>query len=266
MTLSNYHINQSTDQLINYLLHLGDNALILGHRNSEWCGHGPVLEQDMAITNIALDLIGQARLFYQYAAEVMNKIENNKNEVNEDTIAYLRQQSEYKNVLLVEQPNDDWACTVLRQFLFSTYQQLLYKSLLSSGNQQIAAISEKALKEVDYHVKWSAEWIIRLGDGTKESHNRILKAIDNLWMYTDELFEPAPYEKWPIENNIGVDVSTLKTEWMKKIENIFKEATISIPTQKTWQKGGKIGIHTEYLGYILTELQYMQRAYPNCIW
>ncbi len=266
MTLFNQHINPSTLQRINYVLNLGDNALILGHRNSEWCGHGPVLEQDIAITNISLDLIGQARLFYQYAVELMNESSSIIELATEDSIAYLRDQSEYKNVLLVEQPNGDWACTILRQFLFSTYQQLLYNGLLKSSDQQIAVISEKALKEVNYHVKWSAEWVIRLGDGTEKSYQRMLQAIDNLWMYTAELFDLTDYENWAVQNDFGVDVSILQNEWMKKVEDVFTEATLPVPTQKAWQKGGKTGVHTEYLGYILTELQYMQRAYPNCIW
>lgn len=252
--------------IIDYVTYLGDNALILGHRNSQWCGHGPALEHDIAITNISLDLIGQARLFYQYAAQLANELPSITTLVTEDSIAYLRDVRSFKNILLVEQPNGDWACTILRQFLFSTYQKLLYNSLLKSSNKQIAAISEKALKEVEYHTKWSAEWVIRLGDGTKESHQRMLQAIDNLWMYTAELFESADCESWAVQNDIGVEVAGLQNEWMRKIMSVFAEATLPIPTQKAWQKGGKQGIHTEHLGYILTELQYMQRAYPNSVW
>lgn len=274
MTFANKHTNPLTSQLINYVIHLGDNTLILGHRNSEWCGHGPVLEQDMAITNIALDLIGQARNFYQYAASLINESKSSLllqekelgDEVSEDTIAYLREAAEYKNILLVEQPNGDWACTILRQFLFSIYQQLLYNGLLNSSDKQIAAISEKALKEVNYHVKWSTEWVIRLGAGTEESHQRMLAAVDNLWMYTAELFEPTTYEIWAAENNIGIDIASLQPLFIQKLEAVFAEATLQIPTQKAWQKGGKTGLHSEHLGYILAELQYMQRAYPNCVW
>jgi len=274
MALFNQHINPSTLQLINYLLNLGDNALILGHKNSEWCGHGPVLEQDIAITNISLDLIGQARNFYQYAAKIINesktplllKEKGLGDEVTEDHIAYLRDAVDFKNILLVEQPNGDWACTILRQFLCSTYQKLLYNGLLKSSDQQIAAISEKSLKEVNYHVKWAAEWVIRLGDGTVESRQHMLQAIDDLWMYTTELFEPTDYENWAATNNIGVDVSSLYGEWMQQVKNIFTEATLPIPEQQGWQKGGKTGVHTEHLSYILTALQYMQRAYPNCVW
>ena len=171
--------------LINYTLHLADNALILGQRNTEWCGHGPILEQDIAITNISLDLVGQARSFYQYAAQL--KADGS----TEDTLAYLRTERDFKNCLLVEQPNGDWAQTILRQFLFSSYQYFLYQELQKNSDETLAAIAEKSLKEVSYHLRWSSEWVIRLGDGTDESHSRILKAIDELWRYTGELFIPV---------------------------------------------------------------------------
>src|SRR6266498_1263163 len=173
---------------IDYTLHLADDALILGHRNSEWCGHGPVLEQDIAITNISLDLIGQARNFYQYAARL--KADGS----TEDSLAYLRKEREFKNCLLVEQPNGDWAQTILRQFFFSQYQYLLFQELQNSKDEQLAAIAEKSLKEVTYHLRWSSEWVIRLGDGTDESHSRMQKAIVELWRYTGELFEAVSYE------------------------------------------------------------------------
>jgi ring-1,2-phenylacetyl-CoA epoxidase subunit PaaC len=168
--------------LIDYTLHLADNSVILGQRNSEWCGHGPVLEQDIAITNISLDLIGQARNFYQYAATLIG------HDATEDSLAYLRKENEFKNCLLVEQPIGDWAQTILRQFFFSQYQYLLFQQLEDSKNEQLAAIAEKSLKEITYHLRWSSEWVIRLGDGTEESHKRMLKAIDGLWKYTGELF------------------------------------------------------------------------------
>ena len=241
--------------LIEYTLHLADNSLILGQRNSEWCGHGPVLEQDIAITNISLDLIGQARNFYQYAATL--KADGS----TEDSLAYLRKEREYKNLLLVEQPNGDWAQTMLRQFLFSQYQYLLFQQLQNSNDEQIAAIAAKSLKEVAYHLRWSREWIIRLGDGTEESHQRMLKAIDKLWRYTGEMFLPVAYEK-----ETGIDFVTLKNEWLNKINEIFSEATLPVPEKIFMQTGGKEGKHTEHLGYILTELQYMQRTYPGCEW
>jgi len=258
---------------INYTLHLADNALILGHRNSEWCGHGPVLEQDIAITNISLDLIGQARNFYQYAAELTNEAKASSpqgeevgGEVTEDTLAYLRDARDFKNYLLVEQSNGDWAVTILRQFFFSVYQYLLYQRLQTSNDGQLAAIAEKALKEVTYHIRWSSEWVIRLGDGTEESHKKILKAIDDLWMFTGELFKPALYETEAVEDGFGVDVANLKDGWMQKVKNVFGEATLPVPENVWMQSGGKEGMHTEYLGYILADMQFLQRAYPNCEW
>ena len=238
-----------------YIIHLGDNSLILGQRNSEWCGHGPVLEQDIAITNISLDLIGQSRYFYQYAAILMG------GNTTEDSLAYLRKERDFKNCLLVEQQNGDWAKTILRQFFFSQYQFLLFQLLRNSKDDQIAAIAEKSLKEVAYHLRWSSEWVIRLGDGTDESHRRIKKAADELWRYTGELFIPAEYE-----SEMGIELEKLKEEWDQAVKIIFHEASIIIPGEVFMQTGGKKGIHTEQLGYILTELQYLQRAYPGCEW
>jgi len=270
MATSKFKIQNSK---INYTLHLADNALILGHRNSEWCGHGPVLEQDIAITNISLDLIGQARNFYQYAAELTNEAKASSpqgeevgGEVTEDTLAYLRDARDFKNCLLVEQPNGDWAVTILRQFLFSVYQYLLYQRLQTSNDAQLAAIAEKALKEVTYHIRWSSEWMIRLGDGTEESHKKILKAIDDLWMFTGELFKPALYETEVVEDGFGVDVANLKDGWMQKVKNVFGEATLPVPENVWMQSGGKEGMHTEHLGYILADMQFLQRAYPDCEW
>jgi len=247
--------DQSTNQLINYILHLADNALILGHRNSEWCGHGPVLEQDIAITNISLDLIGQARNFYQYAATLIG------NDSNEDKLAYLRDVREFKNCLLVEQPNGHWAQTILRQFFFSAYQYYLYRQLEQSKDEQLAAIAVKSLKEVTYHLRWSSEWVIRLGDGTEESHARIAKAVENLWPYTGELFIAADYE-----NEMGIDLKSIKEKWVLKVHGIFSEALLIVPKEQWMHTGGKTGSHTEHLGFILAELQFMQRAYPNMEW
>lgn len=253
--------------LLNYILHLADNVLILSQRNSEWCGHGPVLEQDIAITNISLDLLGQSRNFYQYAALLINQsAENAAKPATEDSLAYLRTEREFKNCLLVELPNGDWGQTVLRQFLFSSFQSLLYKQLQGSKDEQLAAIAAKALKEVTYHVKWSSEWVIRLGDGTDESKSRMQQAVENLWSYTGEMFEAADYEKAVAENGIGVDISSLKAEWHASIKNIFDEATLSMPQPAFMQSGGKQGIHTEHMGFILAELQYVQRAYPDSSW
>jgi ring-1,2-phenylacetyl-CoA epoxidase subunit PaaC len=255
------------ESLIQYSLHLADNSLILGQRNSEWCGHGPVLEQDIAITNISLDLIGQARNFYQYSASLINQtIQPSNNPATEDTLAYLRKEREFKNCLLVEQPNGDWAQTILRQYFFSQYQYLLYQELQQSKDEQLAAVAEKSLKEVTYHLRWSSEWVIRLGDGTEESHQRMLKAIDELWRYTGEFFVAANYELRASSESFGVDVSKLKEPWTNKVKEVFSEATLAVPEKIFMQTGGKEGKHTEHLGYILTALQYMQRAYPNSEW
>ncbi len=246
--------------LINYLLHLGDNTLILSQRNSEWCGHGPVLEQDIAITNISLDLLGQARNIYSYSATLIG------GDATEDSLAYLRKEREFKNCLLVEQPNGDWAQTILRQFCFSQYQYSLYQQLLNSKDIQLAAIVEKSIREVAYHLRWSSEWVIRLGDGTEESHRRMLKAIEELWSYTGEMFIPAGYEKDLLKEGIGADLDKIKQEWLTKTGAIFSEATLPMPKNVFMQTGGKEGVHTEHLGFILTELQYMQRAYPGAKW
>ena len=262
-------MNQS---LINYTLHLADNALILAQQNSAWCGHGPILEQDIAITNISLDILGQARNFYQHAAEIINAakapspLEKAGGEVTEDSLAFLRDNREFKNCLLVEQENGDWGKTILRQFLFSNYQYLLYEELQYSSDKQLAAIAAKALKEVTYHLRWSSEWVIRLGDGTEESHQRMINAIEELWSYVDELFINADYETALLNENISVDVSSLKNKWFEKTTSVFEEATLKIPENVFAKTGGKQGIHTEKLGYILAEMQFMQRAYPNSVW
>jgi ring-1,2-phenylacetyl-CoA epoxidase subunit PaaC len=244
-----------TNPLINYTLHLADNALILGQRNAEWCGHGPVLEQDIAITNISLDLIGQARSLYQYAAELIG------NGATEDSLAYLRTEREFKNCLLTEQPNGDWAQTILRQFLFSAWSKLAYQYLQQGTDTMLAGIAEKSLKEVNYHLRWSSEWVIRLGDGTAESRRRMETAVAELWRYTGEFFIPSGYEK-----ALGIDVASLKYDWSKKIKEVFDEASLTVPVNVFMLDGGKEGRHTEDLGYILTELQYMQRTYPGSEW
>ncbi len=259
--------------LTDYILHLADTTLILAQRNAAWCGHGPILEQDIAITNISLDLLGQSRNFYQYAAQLINVSEKLKvakapspseragGEVDEDKLAYLRTEREFKNLLLVEQPNGDWGQTILRQYLFSQYQYLLFEKLQHSKDEQLAAITAKALKEIKYHVRWSSEWVIRLGDGTAESKQRMIKAIDELWRYTGEMFVPADYEKL-----FTIDFTVLKNEWLQKVKAIFEEATLPLPENIFMQTGGKTETHTEHLGYILTELQYMQRTYPDSQW
>lgn len=249
-----------SENLFNYTLHLADNSLIMGHRLSEWTGHGPILEQDIAISNIALDLIGQSRNFYQYAAQI-------KGGVTEDDLAYLRKADEFKNILLVELPNGDWAKTILKLFFFSTYQYYLYQKLITSSDKQLSAIAEKSLKEVAYHLRWSSEWVIRLGDGTEESSYRIKNALEELWNYIDEMFSLVEYEKVCAENKTSVDVSSLKNDWENKVKEVFKEATITFPVSKQNESlKGKQGDHTEHLLAILKDMQYLQRAYPGCEW
>ncbi|MEN9525749.1 MAG: phenylacetate-CoA oxygenase subunit PaaC [Bacteroidota bacterium] len=240
---------------LDYILHLADNALILGQRNAEWCGHGPVLEQDIAISNISLDLIGQARSFYQYAAELKGS------GTTEDDLAYLRDERQFRNILLVEQPKGDWAFTTLRQFLFSSYQQLLFQKLTTHTDERVAAIAEKTLKEVNYHVRWSSEWVIRLGDGTEESRSRILNALASIWTFTGEMFMPESFE-----TTSGIVVAELETSWKEKIKTSFAEANIDVPENTFMRSGGKKGIHSEHLGFILAEMQYLQRSYPGCEW
>lgn len=252
--------------LIDYTLHLADNALVLCHQNAAWCGHAPNPELDIALTNISLDLIGQARNFYQYAAQMIN--ENNPNEIpaTEDRLAYLRDVIEFKNCLLVETPNGDWGQTLLRQFLFSNYQYFLYRQLIKSKDAQIAAIAEKSIKETTYHLRWSSEWVIRLGDGTVESHERMMHAVNELWTFTGELFLPSTYEKKCLEAAVGADLNELKNKWQEKTNDIFSEATLTFPEKCFMQEGGKSGSHSENMLSLLTELQYMQRAYPGCEW
>jgi ring-1,2-phenylacetyl-CoA epoxidase subunit PaaC len=262
---SNIKIDHN-NALLNYVIHLADSSLIMGHRLSEWTGHGPMLEQDIAISNIALDLIGQSRNFYQYAADLTNGEKANQ-EITEDDIAYLRDAGDFKNLLITELPNGDWAQTILKIFFFSSWQFFLYQRLNFSPDAQISAIAEKSLKEVTYHVKWSSEWVIRLGDGTEESKKRMEAALDYLWPYTGEIFEAETYEKDLTSLRAGIDVKDLKNEWEEKVKEVFSEATLTNPQEGLWmQSGGKKGIHTEHLGYLLAEMQFLQRAYQGCKW
>jgi ring-1,2-phenylacetyl-CoA epoxidase subunit PaaC len=257
-----------------YTLHLADNALILSQRNSEWTGHGPVLEQDIAITNISLDLLGQARNFYQYTASLYNGFNEEQKktvdgyiprlwkeyhrELQEDDLAFLRDEHQYLNLLITELPKGDWAMTVVRQFFFSAFQFNLYQESRKTGDDQLSAIAEKGIKEVNYHLRWSAEWVIRLGDGTEESHSRVANALSEIWGYTGEMFTVAPYDL--------IDPAPLRDEWINKVETVLKEARLELPKQTWMQSGGKEGRHTEHMGYLLAEMQYLQRAYPNSIW
>ena len=255
--------NIAKNDLADYTLFLADSSLLMGHRLSEWTGHGPMIEQDIAITNIALDLIGQARNFYQYAAELITDRSDKK--TRDDDLAYLRDANEFKNLLIAELPNGDWALTITKLFFFSAWQFYFYQKLSNSKDEQLAAIAEKSLKEVTYHVRWSGDWIIRLGDGTDESEKRIEKAIADVWPYTGEMFILAAFEE-NLKNSVSIDVSRIKDDWLEKVQSVFAEATLSVP-EKTWmQSGGKSGVHTEHLGYILAEMQFMQRAYRGLEW
>lgn len=246
--------------LYDYTLQLADTSLILGHRLSEWCGHGPILEQDIAVSNIALDLIGETRSFYQYAAALEGKGRT------EDDLAYLRDAVEYKNPLLVEQPNGDFGHTILRQFLYDSFHYLLLEQLQKSPDPNLAAIAAKSFKEASYHLKWSSEWVIRLGDGTEESKQRMENALEVLWPYSGELFMPTEAEKALQDQGYIPRYEDLKPAWDQQVQQVFAEATLLLP-QKVWmQKGGKWGRHSEHLGYILAELQYLQRAYPGQQW
>lgn len=246
--------------LYKYILGIADNSLILGQRMGELCGHGPSLETDIACTNISLDLFGQVRNYFQYAADVAG---DNR---TEDDIAFLRKEREYTNVLLAEQPNTDFAYTITRQFFFDVYHLLFLNKLQSSKDETLAAIAKKSIKEVSYHERFSTEWITRLGDGTEESHERIQNAVNDLWAYTDELFHLTDADKEMIAQGIGVDVTTLREEYYTIVSKVLSEATITVPESKWFHKGGKNGIHTEHLGYLLSDLQYMQRTYPNMEW
>ena len=248
------------ENLYNYILGVADNSLILGQRMGELCGHGPSLETDIACTNVSLDLFGQVRSYFQYAAELAGK------EKTEDDIAFLRREREYKNVLLVEQPNTDFAYTIVRQFLFDVYHLMFLEELQHSKDDTLKAIAKKSIKEVSYHERFSTDWVIRLGDGTEESQERIQNAINSLWAYTDELFHQTEADKAMVDAGIGVNVKTLKETYYTKVTSVLEKATIEVPESKWFQKGGKNGVHTEHLGYLLADMQYMQRTYPGMEW
>jgi ring-1,2-phenylacetyl-CoA epoxidase subunit PaaC len=248
------------EKLYQYLLMLGDNSMILGHRLSELCGHGPSLETDIALTNHSLDLFGQVRSYFQYAAEVKG------GEATEDSVAFLRYERDYLNTILVEQPNTDFAHVIGRQFLFDAYHLPLLEQLMESNDETIAAIAAKSIKESRYHLRFSSSWVKRLGDGTEESHQRMQAAMNHLFPFVHELFRETPIEKEMKELGIGADLSLIKERFDEKIKEVFAEATLEIPQIPSRQVNGKIGIHTEQMGFILAELQYMQRAYPNMTW
>ncbi|MFT4760087.1 MAG: ring-1,2-phenylacetyl-CoA epoxidase subunit PaaC [Paraglaciecola sp.] len=248
------------DKIAQYVLLLGDNSLILGHRLSELCGHGPTLETDIALTNISLDLFGQVRNYFQYAAELMGE------EKTEDDLAFLRYVHEYKNSLLVEQQNKDFAYTIGRQFFFDAFHQPLLEQLTKSNDSQIAAIAVKSLKEVKYHLRFSSQWLKRLGGGTEISREKMQAAIDYLWPYSNEMMEVSPLEQEMLDFGIGADLEVVKAQFLATVNEVLNEVDLTLPTVKWFQSGGKKGVHTEHFGFILSDLQYMQRAYPNMAW
>lgn len=246
--------------LYDYILGVTDNSLILGQRLGELCGHGPSLETDIAITNIALDLLGQCRSYYQYAAKLKG------GDTTEDSIAMLRKERDYVNVLLVEQPNEHFGYVIARQFLFDVFHLLQMQELQKSKDETLASIATKNIKETLYHTRFSSDWIKRLGDGTEESHVKIQEAINDLWPYTKELFQVTKADQEMINAGIGADVSKLEHAYYKQVAEVLEEATLQVPEGKYFHKGGKKGIHTEHMGPLLAELQYMQRTYPNMNW
>jgi len=250
----------ANDILFEWLLRRGDTALVLGHRVSEWCGHSPVLEEDIALANVALDLIGQARMWLSLAGEVEGKGRG------ENELAYLRDAWDFRNVLLAEQPNGDFGKTMMRQFLIDVFQVQLLKALESSSDERIAAIAAKAGKEVAYHLDRSADLVIRLGDGTPESHRRMQDALEELWSYTGELFASDAIDAAMVDAGLAPDPAMLREEWRKTVEEVFAEATLKVPESTFAHKGGLEGRHSEHLGHILAEMQFLQRAYPGATW
>jgi len=243
-----------------YLLRLGDNALVLAQRLAQWCGKGPTFEEDMALSNTALDLLGQARLWLTYAGEIEGKGRD------EDALAFLRDGQDFYNTLLVEQPNGDYATTIVRQFYFDSWHILLLQRLMASADARIAEIAERALKEVTYHLRRSSDLVVRLGDGTDESHRRMQNAVEDLWPFTGEMFTPDATDELIVMRNVGPQLATLRDPWLAHVTETFRSATLTVP-QGTWmQKGGKQGQHTEHLGYLLAEMQFLQRAYPGAKW
>jgi ring-1,2-phenylacetyl-CoA epoxidase subunit PaaC len=253
-------IQVSETPLVLYALRRADDALILGHRLSEWCGHAPAMEEDMALANMGLDLLGQARELYSYAA----KVEGNGND--EDTFAYLRDVRQYRNLLLLEQPNGDFARTMVRQFFYAAFADPYWRAMMKSRDATLAAIAAKSEKESAYHLRHSSEWMVRLGDGTEESHRRAQTAIDDLWAYTGEMFEVDDSERGLIEEGIAVDPATLRSQWLATVTSVLQEATLVQPKGDWMQQGGRSGRHSEHLGHLLSELQSMQRTFPGAAW
>jgi ring-1,2-phenylacetyl-CoA epoxidase subunit PaaC len=257
---ANMSENTNKELILQYAVRLGDDSLVLGHRLSEWCRNGPFLEEDIALTNVALDYIGRARMFYGYAAELAD------DKRTEDDFAYLRDCREYQNLLINELPKGDFAYTMARQLIMDAFNFYFLSALTQSVDPTLAAIAAKAIKETKYHLRRSSDWVLRLGDGTKESHDRLQKAFDELWGYTPEMFEQDELEQELLNSGIAVNTAELKPLWEAKIREILSEATIDVPAYTWTVRGGRLGFHTEHLGHMLSELQYLQRTYPGLQW
>ncbi|HEX2721843.1 MAG TPA: 1,2-phenylacetyl-CoA epoxidase subunit PaaC [Gemmatimonadaceae bacterium] len=246
--------------MFEYLLRLGDDRLVLGHRLSEWCGHGPILEEDIALANIALDLIGQASLYLKLAGETEAKGRD------EDSLAYFREATEFRNLQLVELPKGDYAFTIVRQLFFDVFSYHLLEQLQKSSNATLAGIAAKGFKEVRYHVRHSSEWVVRLGDGTEESHARMQKAVNDLWRFTGEMFVADDVDREVAASGIGADPSAIQPQWEKVVRNVLDRATLVIPDDPPAMAGGRKGRHTEFLGHMLSEMQIVARSHPGAEW
>lgn len=248
------------ENLFKFLTRMGDNCLIIGHRNSEWCGHAPILEEDIALANIALDFIGQTQLWLGLAGEIEGKNRT------ADNLTYLRDSKDFHNFLLTEQPNGDFAQTMTRQLFFDVWHLNMLEGLVESTNSRIAEIAEKAVKEAKYHLERSSDLCLRMGDGTDESKSRMQDAIDMLWPYVGEMFKPDDIDDAMVEAGIAPNLSVIEDKWCKFITNLFDEAGLVKPDSTWHQNGGKIGIHSEHMGFILSDMQFLQRAYPGANW
>ncbi len=249
------------DALFEYCLRIGDTSLILGQRLSEWCGHAPILEEDIALSNISLDLIGQSRIILTHAGNIEGKGRT------EDDLAYLRDARQFRNLLLVEQPNTDFAVTIARQYFVSSYNFQLYEALALSGDATLAAFASKSVKEVAYHVRHSADWVLRLGDGTEVSHTKMQDAINDLWYYVDDMFQADDVDAILLENNFGANITSVKKLWEEMVHETLTKASLTIPVaNNSLRMGSRSGNHTEHLGYILAEMQFLPRAYPDAKW
>lgn len=250
--------------LIQYVLRQADTPLILAQRLCAWCGHAPELEIDLALSNIGLDLLGQARNFYSYAAELSGELSGEN--VDEDSLAFGRDDLAFCNLLLAEQPNGGFNDTLVRQFFLDTYHFLLHQGLSQSSDPQLAAIGTKSLKEAEYHLRFSRGWMIRLGDGTELSQKKMQQAINDLWRFTGELFHSDDVERRLAEQGIAVNPESLQAPWLQIVQQVLQEATLQLPEEEAYRHGGKQGKHTEHLGFMLAEMQFLQRAYPGCRW